>query len=355
MALQSTDLMLVYDVSASQLKKCEVGNASADIASNDLVLVERSNVKKRMTYSDWVSSAQNTDLILVERGGVKKKVTKANYDALLHAATDIYTANAAVTWTPVYDDSNGGAGSGSEYTGDWKVLSVTVNVTSSGSSKTGHLYIGNKVAAATAFYSDFHMAALQILQSNGSSFRGDGTYSSYDWNFGRNSNGTGLDPSSDIFGARDWVTTTTTITSSSSPNFNDPSDGSITYTSVTESDGASERRRWNYGPEDNSSSAAATTNTTRVGADGGIYSPTDFSGAGGSVLPAGGTVSQTGSTIQYMFCETSSTSSNAIIFLKSPQITVHNGDIIRICYNGHNGPNSTSGHSGTDTLFLRFL
>ena len=89
MALQSTDLMLIYDVSASALKKCEVGNASADIDSNDLVLVERSNVKKKMTYSDWVSSAQDTDLLLVERGGVKKKVTKANYDSLLHAATDI--------------------------------------------------------------------------------------------------------------------------------------------------------------------------------------------------------------------------------------------------------------------------
>jgi len=345
MALQSTDLMLVYDVSESALRKCEVGNASADVASNDLVLVERSSVKKKMTFSDWVSSAQNTDLLLVERGGVKKKVTKANYDALLHAATDIYTGNTAVTWTPVYDTAN----DGSEYSGAWKVLSVTVNVTSSGSSKTGHLYIGNKVAAATAFYSDFHMAALQILQSNGSSFRGDGTYSSYDWNFGRNSNGTGLDPSSDIFGARDWVTTTNTITSTT-----DDPDGH-SYQSVVEDDGSSNRRQWIYGPEDNSSSAAATTNTTRVGADGGIYSPTDFSGAGGSVLPAGGTVSQTGSTIQYMFCETSSTSSNAIIFLKSPQITVHNGDIIRICYNGYNGPNSTSGHSGTDTLFLRFL
>ena len=78
MALQSTDLMLVYDVSASTLKKCQVGNAADDIDSNDLLLVERSNVKKRMTYSNWVSSAQDTDLLLVERGGVKKKVTKAN-------------------------------------------------------------------------------------------------------------------------------------------------------------------------------------------------------------------------------------------------------------------------------------
>tara|TARA_R100001594_G_C4027131_1_gene260473 strand:+ start:87 stop:1136 length:1050 start_codon:yes stop_codon:yes gene_type:complete len=349
MALQSTDLMLVYDVTASALKKCQVGDAADDIDSNDLLLVERSNVKKKMTYSDWVSSAQDTDLLLVERGGVKKKVTKANYDALLHAATDIYTANTSVTWTPVYDDSNGGAGSGSEYTGAWKVLSVTVNVTSSGSSKTGHLYIGNKVAAGTAFYSDFHMAAIQILQSNGSSFRGDGTYSSYDWNFGRNSNGTGLDPSDDIFGARDWVTTTSTNSSTSA----DPD--TYSYTSVVEDDGSSNRRQWIYGPEDASSSAADGTASTRVGADGGIYSPTDFSGAGGSVLPAGGTVSQTGSTIQYMFCETSSTTSGSIIFLKTPQITVHNGDIIRICYNGHNGPNSTSGHSGTDTLFLRFL
>ena len=348
MALQTTDLMLVYDVSASQLKKCQVGNASADIASNDLLLVERSNVKKKMTYSNWVSSAQNTDLLLVERGGVKKKVTKANYDALLHAATDIYTANTAVTWTPVYDDSNGGAGSGSEYTGAWKVLSIKVDVTSSGSSKSGRLYIGNKVAAATAFYSDFHMAALQILQSSGTSFRGDGTYSSYDWNFGRLSNGTGLsDP--DDFGPSDWNTTTATISSITA----DPDGHS--YSSVVEDDGSSNRRQWIYGPEDSSLTAADNTSSSRVGADGGIYSPTDFSGGGGSILPDGGTVSQTGSTIQYMFCETSSTTAGSIIWLESPSITVHNGDIIRLCYNGHNGPNATDGHSGTDTLFLRFL
>ena len=49
MALQSTDLMLVYDVTASALKKCQVGNAASSIASNDLLLVERSSVKKKMT------------------------------------------------------------------------------------------------------------------------------------------------------------------------------------------------------------------------------------------------------------------------------------------------------------------
>jgi len=345
MALQSTDLMLVYDVSASQLKKCQVGNASADIASNDLVLVERSSVKKKMTFSNWVSSAQDTDLLLVERGGVKKKVTKANYDALLHAATDIYSANTAVTWTPVYDTVN----DGSEYSGAWKVLSIKVDVTGSGSSKTGRLYIGNKVAASPdAFYSDFHMAALQILQSSGTSFRSDGTYSSYDWNFGRLSNGTGLsDP--DDFGPSDWNTTTSTNSSTSA----DPD--TYSYQSVTEGDGSVRRRQWLYGPEDNSSSAADNTHSARVGADGGIYSPTDFSGGGGSILPAGGTVSQTGSNIQYMFCETSNTTAGSIIFLESPQITVHNGDIIRICYNGYNGPDASTGHSGTDTLFLRFL
>ena len=344
MALQSTDLMLVYDVSASQLKKCQVGDAADDIASNDLLLVERSNVKKKMTYSNWVSSAQDTDLLLVERGGVKKKVTKANYDALLHAATDIYTANTAVTWTPVYDTVD----DGSEYSGAWKVLSIKVDVTGSGSSKSGRLYIGNKVAASTAYYSDFHMAALQILQSSGTSFRGDSTYTSYDWNFGRLSHGTGIS-SVDDFGPSDWNTTTSTISSTT-----DDPDGH-SYASVLEDDGSVYRRRWNYGPEDNSSSAADNTHSAHVGADGGIYSPTDFSGGGGSILPDGGTVSQTGSNIQYMFCETSNTTAGSIIWLESPIITVHNGDIIRICYNGYNGPDASSGHSGTDTLFLRFL
>ena len=361
MALQSTDLMLVYDVSASQLKKCQVGNASADIASNDLLLVERSNVKKKMTYSNWVSSAQNTDLLLVERGGVKKKVTKANYDALLApAGQDIYSAVYSPTLSFDYNSTGG------DSVANWSVLSQQINVTSSGSSSTGNLYIGVKITSSIQHQNDFCIAAIQILQSNGSSFRADGgggDYTAgYDWNFHRiDKYGVGSAGTNDDGTNQVWGSTYVDGLGSSTSDIKD-----FSYSVIVD---GSESTPWETTSARGGYNRNDRTTTSYVGADRGIHNASTYSGGGGSILPEGDdNIAQTDSTDPsagdtddsfYIYTETSDSgsagiawSTNDFIWLESPRITVHNGDILRICYHPQGGQNSTNGMTNANTLHL---
>ena len=335
MGLQSSDLILVER--GNTLYK-QTFSGRANIESSDLLLVERNNTLYKCTYSNW-SSANNSDLILVERGGTLYKETKEGWVTATGgdpAATniDIHSSNYSPTWTPVYPSSTG------DITDNWKVLSIKINATNSGVSSSGNLYIGLNATAGTTYFSDFHIAAIQVLQENLTSYRADsssGTFSNgYDWNFGRGGAG-GNDQSDDDYGYKHWETTTTQITNQN----NDPWDYS--YTAVG---AGGTGRTWGIGH---------STSTNYVGADGGIYQPTDHSGGGGSILSASGNISQTGSNIEYLYAETSSpTAAGDFIWLKSPDITIHNNDTIRIAYNGGNGQNSTSGLSGSQTLYVRF-
>ena len=334
MALQSTDLMLVYDVSASQLKKCQVGNASADIASNDLLLVERSSVKKKMTYSNWISSAQNTDLLLVERGGVKKKVTKANYDALLGVSyTDIHSANYAINGLSLlYDQST-------DNTNNYSVIEVQAEFTSSGSSDVGHLYFGHRNSAFTSFQGDLPIAAIQIIQDDGSTIRETDNFV-HDYNFGLGNAGQGY---------QDWGTTHSTNTNSST------SPGGFTYNPF----GASMiKRRWGF-------SAGGGGSSANVGAAKGIPTAT-YDGAKSNILPVGShnVAQSTSAGDGYIMVECSSSSTGDIVwFALQNSDTYHNGDRIRICYfGGGNGTTSGGGASVTingtladNTLFVRFV
>ena len=118
MALLDNDVILVYDVSASTLKKCAIGNLATNVASNDVFLVERpqgaSFSRGKMTYSNWKSSAQSGDLLLVETAGrksgneVKKKTTKSSFDTKV-AGVDIYNAVVPIDVIPVYTSDIPGA------------------------------------------------------------------------------------------------------------------------------------------------------------------------------------------------------------------------------------------------------
>ena len=319
MGLQSSDLLLVER--SNTLYKETFGNR-ANIDSTDLLLVERSNTIYKCTYANW-SNANSTDLILVERSNTLYKETKANWDAATTTNQDIYTSNYSpnivVNYTSATADS----------TANFNVLSLQVAVTGSGSSDTGRLYIGQKNTAPTSWQGDFCIAAVQILQSNGTSFRsGSGYTQGYDWNFG-NGNST--------YGYGDWGTTQAEITNESSNPW--------TY-SYHDIGSSSSTRRW---------AAVSGTSSSYVGADGGVWSPSGYSGGGGSILPEGtANIAQSSSTTEYLFAECSGTDTGDFFWLESPEITVHNGDIIRLCYGGTNGQNSTTGLQAADTLRFRF-
>mgnify|MGYP003115688682 FL=1 len=319
MGLQSSDLLLVER--SNTLYKETFGNR-ANIDSTDLLLVERSNTIYKCTYANW-SNANSTDLILVERSNTLYKETKANWDAATTTNQDIYTSNYSpnivVNYTSATADS----------TANFNVLSLQVAVTGSGSSEEARLYIGQKNTAPTSWQGDFCIAAVQILQSNGTSFRtGTGYTAGYDWNFG-NGNST--------YGYGDWGTTQAEITNESSNPW--------TY-SYHDIGSSSSTRRW---------AAVSGTSSSYVGADGGVWSPSGYSGGGGSILPEGtANIAQSSSTTEYLFAECSGTDTGDFFWLESPEITVHNGDIIRLCYGGTNGQNSTTGLQAADTLRFRF-
>jgi hypothetical protein len=319
MGLQSSDLLLVER--SNTLYKETFGNR-ANIDSTDLLLVERSNTIYKCTYANW-SNANSTDLILIERSNTLYKETKANWDAAATTNQNIYTSNYSpdivVNYTSATADS----------TANFNVLSLQVAVTGSGSSEEARLYIGQKNTAPTSWQGDFCIAAVQILQSNGTSFRtGTGYTAGYDWNFG-NGNST--------YGYGDWGTTQAEITNESSNPW--------TY-SYHDIGSSSSTRRW---------AAVSGTSSSYVGADGGVWSPSGYSGGGGSILPEGtANIAQSSSTTEYLFAECSGTDTGDFFWLESPEITVHNGDIIRLCYGGTNGQNSTTGLQASDTLRFRF-
>lgn len=133
-------------------------------------------------------------------GGVLYKATKADWDGS-GSYTDIHSANYAINpITTLY-------GQPTNNSNPYSVVEVQVEVTSSASYASGDLYIGFRNTAPTAFYGDLPIAAVQILQSNGTSFR---TTASHDcaWNFALGNV---------AHGYYDWGTTTTAESITTSP------------------------------------------------------------------------------------------------------------------------------------------
>lgn len=309
MGLQSSDLLLVER--SGVCYKETFGNR-ANIESTDLLLVERSNTKYKCTYADWNGSSGGGG---GGGGGATHGWGSANTS--ISGAIDN-------SWTLTSSDS----------TAAYNIFSQSMSVTG-GTSVTGRLYIGMRMRGTTTYHHDWSLAIVQILQSNGTSFRTDSTYSNgYDWN-ARDS----LTSQYATSGFYNWSTSTGFTHSYSA----DPS--AHTYVGI----GSATNARWSRG---------LSTGSTYTGAADGVWSASGYSGGGGSILPASGTVSQTSGT-PFLFTETSGSGyliDVTTIWLRSPEITVHNGDILRMAYLGVGGSSSTSGvgRYDNDTIYFRF-
>ena len=244
--------------------------------------------------------------------------------------TDIETANYGVTITQTTNNST------ADYTGNYNTVDVQVNgVTNK------RLYVGFKNTASRVFYGDLPVSHIQIIQSNGTSFRTGsigGVTRAYDFSLENNSLAGGLWRHSSTFTSSDIASSTF-----------DPST-SFTYTNAL-AIGAT-KGIWTL---------ATDTGSSYVGAAGGTYG-NGYTGlvgsnSGGSILPSNSTggVSQVGSSY-YAFVECNGFSNGNGTFMRTNDtLTVSNGDIIRICYvyafttTRSDGLQNLSG-----TLFLRF-
>jgi hypothetical protein len=259
-------------------------------------------------------------------GGVLYKATKTVWDNFSTLA-DIHSANYAINpITTLYGQptNNGNA---------YSVAEVEIEVSSSASYAAGDLYIGFRNTAGTAWQGDLPIAAIQILQPNGTIVR-QTTYHNCTWNFALGNTQAGY---------FDWGTSTATITNIST------SPASASYSSIGTS---ATIRRFSY--------TTSGTGSSWVGAARGVSSST-YTGnpSTTSILPVGSAnVSQSSSSSDgYLFSECSGSSTNNVTWLSLATTgNIYNGDRIRICYfGGGNGQTSTSGLQTTNSLYLRFV
>jgi len=349
MGLQSSDIILVER--SSTLYRETYGNR-ANIDSSDLLLVDRGGTLYKCAYSDW-PNANSTDLILVERGGSGGyeiyNETQSNW-AFPAANVDIHSANYAVPSSKL-TFSYGNTGND---TTNFSVFEVQVEVTDSGNSSTGHLYIGVRNTAgegATAgypYYGDLPIGAVQVLESDGATFLQDDYIDGYDWNFALGNVASGY---------MEWLTTDssqggTGVITDEDQNPGDPTTGFEFYSLGSNNATHGERR---FSHDTNG------TGSSWVGAAKGI-STSSYPGDMSAVLPVGTeNISQDGSG-GYVYQECSSTSTGNMVWIKGPEasngdavMTLHNGDRIRICYyGGANGPDAAKGLQTSDCVYLRW-
>jgi len=327
MGLQSSDVILVER--SSTLYRETYGNR-ANINSSDLLLVDRGGTLYKCAYSDW-PNANSTDLILVERGfgagAAMYKETKANWPTSSNA--DIHSANYMVTLgTLLYGQTASQRASNS-----FSVVDTQVEVTSSGSSEKGNLYIGFRNSATTSYYGDLPIAAVQVLHSNGTTFRDTNEFL-LDFNFGQE--GSTTTPTQNGYA---WWGTTQSINTNAST---DPA--TYTYYDIDET---KLKRRFSY--TDNG------TSSSYVGAAKGISTST-YDSDGGTVLAVGNQNIAQGGSDGYVFSECSSSTTGDLTWLSLANTGyIYNGDRIRICYfGGGNGQTSSNGLQTTNSLYLRF-
>ena len=345
MGLQDSDIILVER--GNTLYRETFGNR-ANIDSSDLLLVEATSTAGgrvvgqlyRCTYANW-ANANDTDLILVEANsttngrvvGQLYKETKSNWPTTSNV--DIHSANYMVTLgTLLYNQ-------GDDSDNPYSVVEVHAEFSSSATVGQGTLHIGFRNSAGEGgtagypYYGDLPIAAVQILQSNGTTIRnpGPGVFEDgYTWNF------------ADAYGA--WYTSIDTITSKTA------SPAAVSYYSIGTSATA---KRFSF--------TSSGTVSAQVGAAQGIpktgtpkYTNDD---ATTSILPVGtaNVTQSTSSTNGYIFTECSGMSTGDLTWLACESMTgLQNGDRIRICYyGGGNGPDAARGLQTTDSLYVRYI
>jgi hypothetical protein len=338
MGLQNSDLILVER--SNTIYKETYGNR-ANIDSSDLLLVERNNTLYKCAYADW-PDANSTDLILVERNNTLYKETKSNWPTTSY--TDIHSANHMITLgTLLYNQ-------GDDSTNNYSVVEVQVEVSSSAAYADGDLYIGFRNTAPTAWQGDLPIAAVQILESDGSTVRVT-DWHDCTWNFALGNTQAGY---------YDWATTRYQDTLESNPE-----NASGGYYGCPTNCIDDSKTKWRFSFTDDG------TGSSHVGAAKGIPS-TSYGGGPAytgnpsttSILPVGNqNVAQTGpshssySTDGYLFAECSGTSTNDVTWLQLLYTgNIYNGDRIRICYyGGGNGQSSSVGLQTTNSLYIRFI
>jgi len=346
MGLRDSDLILVER--SNTLKKVTYGDR-ANIASSDLFLVERGGTLYKCTYANW-SSANSTDLILVEansttNGRVVGKLYNETQSAWAFstANVDIHSANHEIgPLTLLYGEDRNN-------TNPFSVAEVQVEVTSSASYADGDLYIGFRNTAPTDWMGDLPIAAVQILHADGSTVRVTG-YHSCTWNFALGNTQARY---------RDWATTRSQDTRT---NMNyDPADAVGGYYGCTGDPvinciATCNTCKWQFAYTQN----RGATGSQWVGAQRGISSST-YTGnpSTTSILPVGtANVSQSSSTSDgYLYSECSGSDTNDVTWLALYATgNIYNGDRIRICYfGGGNGQYSSTGLQEDGSLYLRFI
>lgn len=224
----------------------------------------------------------------------------------------------------------------------FSVLDFPVWVNGSGINRTGYLYIGEKNTASTSFYGDLPIAHVQIVANDGTYRSGSltaggvTTVRDYDFTF-----------HGSTYGYSMWATTYQQLTNNPALSTTDPS----AYALTSVGSGAS-LRRWRR---------VTGTSSSFVGANNGIYSSGTYRGlysspytTGGTILPKTGSnvVSQVSNT-GYLMAESSGSVTNDTYWLRSPSLTIYNGDRIKIAYLC-TGPTSGAGLTTSNTLWFRF-
>ena len=345
----SGDLLLVERPSVTLTSRADVGDTAitvkpihAALSSGTTLVFDGSSANASFTLTSSASmqatslagtggliGAANDDVPIGTVGGVLYKVAQTEWSRY----TDIHSANYAVN--PIITKY----GENEDNSNNYSVVEVQAEFSSSSTVGEGTLYVGFRNTASTDWQGDLPIAAIQILQSNGTTIRqpSSGVHADgYTWNF------------ADAYDA--WYTTQDTITSKTA----DPSTVASTgYFAIGTSPTA---RRFSY--------TTSGTASGHVGAALGITS----SGLGTkytndadetSILPVGtANVPQSStSTDGYLFSECSGSDTGNLTWLAcESMISLQNGDRIRICYfGGGNGQTSTSGLKTIDSLFLRYV
>jgi hypothetical protein len=304
------------------------------LASGDLVLVERSNTVYKETFGNR-ANIEDTDLLLVERSNTVYKCTYGDWKTAGGGGGGSATGThgwAAANNSPWELTVQQGPVSGDD-TAAYNYESEAMTVTGGDGADTGRLYMGMRLRGSTAYYHDFCLSHVQILQSNGTSYRTDSTYSNgYDWNFHNTSSTAGIGDWQKCNSSTSYQTYTA-----------DPS--TLSYTTMAS---GSTNGVWNR---------ATSTGSTYTGAADGTYSAAQQSGGGGTVIPSS-TLSQQSGTY-YLYTETSGSGyviGTTCLWMRSPEITIHNGDILKFNYRATGGSNSSNGLGlrGDDMFYVRF-
>ena len=188
----------------------------------------------------------------------------------------------------------------------------------------------------TSYYHDFCLAAVQIVNSARTAYVTDSTYTNgYDWNF----NNTG---SAD--GYLDWRRCSSSL--SSQTYTVDPSTLIYPYGIATSATNGA----WSRG---------SGTGSSYTGAADGVYSPSGYSGGGGTIISGSGLYISQASSTYYIYTETSGSGysiGNTTLWMRSPEITISDTNRLQMIYKAVGGSTSTNGlgRYTSDTLYFRF-